>query len=49
MTRPGRRPSGPPYLHSVYAVLLSKTLKLLLNIHVVFWLVVVHVWIFVRN
>ena len=21
MTRPGRRPSGPPYLHSVYEVL----------------------------
>ena len=28
MTRPGRRPSGPPYLHSVYKATQSKTKKL---------------------
>ena len=25
MTRPGRRPSGPPYLHSVYKIELQKS------------------------
>ena len=27
MTRPGRRPSGPPYLHSVYTVLFSEDVE----------------------